>query len=123
MTRHAVAVLALLACGMGDDEKPAARTWRYRADNGQFGAISGCDGGEWTETRPAGEPQSTFKFIRRTNRFTELFDKDRNFTLILYSDGESEWSVGDGWNNWLKGSWESDAPLAVREQFPSQQSG
>ncbi|WP_165067069.1 hypothetical protein [Paludisphaera rhizosphaerae] len=113
MTRFAVIVVALLAPGLGDDGKPVPRTWRYPADNGQFGSISGCDGSDWKETRPAGLPPITFKFVRHTNRFTELFDEDRKFTLILYSDGESEWSVGDGWNNWLKGSWDSDkAPAA-----------
>lgn len=88
------------------DEKKKVRTWRYRGDDCGVGTISGRDGEEWTETRPFGQPPSTFKFVRRTNRFTELFDKDRDFTLILYWDGESEWSVGEGWNSWLKGTWE-----------------
>lgn len=117
MLRYFVALLAISACGVmpgEDDDKTAVRTWRYPADGGHTGAISGCEGGDWTETRPEGQPPSTFKFIRRTNHFTELFDKDRNFTLILYTDGESEWSVGDGWNNWLKGTWDKP-PLAARD--------
>lgn len=121
MLRCLVALLAVSVCGLvvgGDDDKAAVRTWRYPADGGLTGVISGCDGGDWTETRPAGEPPSTFRFVRHTNRFTELFDEDRNFTLILYSDGESEWSVGEGWNNWLKGTWEA-SPSHVSGRNPA----
>ncbi|MDG3005212.1 hypothetical protein [Paludisphaera mucosa] len=121
MIRYSAALLAILACGVvdaGDDGQSPVRTWRYPTDNGLTGTIFGRDGADWTEIRPAGEPTSTFKFVRHTNRFTELFDKDRNFTLILYSDGESEWSVGEGWNNWLKGTWEPGTALAVRSHGP-----
>ena len=57
------------------------RVWQYNAGGGKIGTISGIDGGDWIEKRPAGEPPSRFKFVRRTDRFTELYDKDRNFTL------------------------------------------
>ena len=97
---------------VGDPVKPIkqekskpVRTWQYDAGNGKVGTISGADGGDWIEPRGEGESPSTFKFVRRTNRFTELYDKDRDFTLILYWDGESEWSVGSGWSTWLKGKW------------------
>jgi len=81
------------------------RVWEYQNANGKVGTISGTDGGDWIEKRPAGEPQSSFKFIRRTERFTELYDKHRNFTMNLFDNGESEWSVGGPWNRWLKGKW------------------
>src|SRR4051812_47185237 len=104
MSRSLVILLSICACNvttsMGDDDKSKVRTWRYTADDGNTGTISGRDGEDWLEVRPAGEPTSKFKFVRHTNRFTELLDEDRNFTLILYWDGESEWSVGEGWNRW-----------------------
>ncbi|WP_435011272.1 hypothetical protein P12x_002579 [Tundrisphaera lichenicola] len=111
MTRYLVILLAAFACSMvsatpGADDKPKIRTWRYLGEDGHVGTISGPDGEDWTERRPADEVLSTFQFLRRTNRFTELIDKTRNFTLILYWDGESEWSVGEGWNTWHKGTWE-----------------
>jgi uncharacterized protein (TIGR03000 family) len=96
----------------GDPGKPVkegkrkeVRTWQHDAGDGKTSTISGADEEEWVERRPGGEPQSRFQFVRRTNRFTELHDKDRHFTLILYWDGESEWNVGKGWNMWLKGKW------------------
>lgn len=88
-----------------EGKRKVVRTWQHDAGDGKTGTIFGADGEEWVETRPGGEPTSTFQFVRRTNRFTELHDKDRSFTLILYLDGESEWSVGKGWNMWLKGKW------------------
>ncbi|MFM8273473.1 MAG: hypothetical protein ACKODX_14260 [Gemmata sp.] len=85
---------------------PPVRVWRYDAGGGKVGTIAGTDGGDWVEKRAAGEPPSRFKCVRRTERFTELYDKDRDFTLNLYETGASEWSVGGGaWHAWLKGTW------------------
>jgi hypothetical protein len=88
-----------------EEKAKPVRTWQFDIGNGGVGTISGRDGGDWIEPRGKGEVPSTFTFVRRTNRFTELYDKDRNFTLILYWDGESEWTIGMGWNTWLKGKW------------------
>jgi len=81
------------------------RVWEYQNANGKVGTISGTDGGDWIEKRPPGEPTSNFKFVRRTEKFTELYDKHRSFTINLFDNGESEWSVGGPWNRWLKGKW------------------
>jgi uncharacterized protein (TIGR03000 family) len=88
------------------EEKPKpVRTWQYDAGDGKMSTIAGADGGDWIERDMTGQRSTTFTFVRRTNRFTELYDKHREFTLILYWDGQSEWSVGKGWNMWLKGKW------------------
>ena len=85
---------------------PPVRVWRYDAGGGKIGTITGTDGEDWVEKRAAGRPPSRFKFVRRTEQFTELYDKDRDFTLKLDEDGASEWRVGEGtWHTWLKGTW------------------
>jgi len=74
----------------------------------EVSTFAGSEDTDWVEKRPNGEIFCTYKFVRRTDRFIELYDKNRNFTLIIYLNGESEWNVGSGWNSWYKGKWIED---------------
>lgn len=75
-------------------------TWQI-----QNSTFSVAEGTNWVERKPNGEQAFTFTLVRRTNRLTELYDKSRNFTLLIYLNGESEWTAGNGWNLWYKGKW------------------
>jgi hypothetical protein len=103
-----VAVMALAMdprSGLAQDKQ--LRIWVYQENDGTTGTFTGTDGGKWTNVT-GGNVAIAFNFVRRTTRFTELYDKSRNFTALLYDDGYSEWSVGKGWNRGSTGEWKDD---------------
>lgn len=92
------------------------RYWEYKEIDGtdRIGTFTGSDteNSEWVNITGSGGKNS-FVFVRRTTRFTELYDRSRSMTVLIYDDGYTEWSVGQKWNRGADGKWMKMASPSV----------